>query len=177
MFMIRTVYPRMVRQRILEGARKWIGPCDGLVFIRLRRKRRYFIFWRTRPPERQISSHLTTVTLWPLRSSLARIDDNRPSMWWRASTTTSFAHIPDPDTIFSALLLSVKPYASVSRIAARRNVCVVFRVKVFRVLYTGLKISWADSKTHFQISWADTQPKYIDKNKDYEYSLILIYIM
>lgn len=37
-------HPRMVLHRILEGARKWMGPLLGLVFMRLRRKRRYFIF-------------------------------------------------------------------------------------------------------------------------------------
>ena len=101
--MISQAHPRMVLQRILEGARKWIGPWEGLVFMRLRRKRRYFIFWRTRPPERQISSHRTTTTFWPLSSSLANIEANRPSMWWRASTTTLLAQIPDPDTIFHSL--------------------------------------------------------------------------
>lgn len=43
-----------------EGARKWKGPRVGLVFMRLRRKRSYFIFWRTRPPEMVISSARTT---------------------------------------------------------------------------------------------------------------------
>jgi hypothetical protein len=36
-----------------------------------------------------------------LRSSFATIDARRPSMWWRASTTTLFAQTPDPDTIFA----------------------------------------------------------------------------
>jgi len=98
-------YPRIVRQRILEGARKWIGPWDGFVFILLRRNLRYFIFWRTSPPERQISSHLTTTTLCPLRSSFAKIEESLPSIWWRASTTILLALIPEPDTIFSLSLL------------------------------------------------------------------------
>lgn len=42
-----------------EGARKWKGPLVGLVFIRFCRKRSYFIFWRTRPPEMVISSART----------------------------------------------------------------------------------------------------------------------
>lgn len=97
-------YPRMVRQMILAGARKWIGPWEGLVFIRLRRNLMYFIFWRTRPPDIQISSHRTNTTFCPFRSSFATIDANRPSMWWRASTTTRFAQIPEPDTIFNLSL-------------------------------------------------------------------------
>ena len=98
----RSTNPRTVRQKILEGARKWMGPWEGFVFIRLRRNLMYFIFWRTSPPERQISSHLTMTTFCPLSSSLATIDAKRPSMWWRASTTTRFEHIPDPDTIFAS---------------------------------------------------------------------------
>ena len=96
----------MVLHKILEGARKWMGPWEGFVFMRLRRNRRYFIFWRTSPPERHISSHLTTTTFWPLSSSFARIDASLPSMWWRASTTTLRAQIPDPDTMVTALFLS-----------------------------------------------------------------------
>ena len=37
-----------------------MGPLRGLLFMRLRRKRSYFIFWRTRPPEMLISSHRTS---------------------------------------------------------------------------------------------------------------------
>jgi hypothetical protein len=37
-----------------------------------------------------------------LRSSFATMDARRPSMWWRASITTLFAHTPDPDTIFAS---------------------------------------------------------------------------
>lgn len=99
-------HPRMVRQRILEGARKWMGPWEGLVFMRLRRNLRYFIFWRTSPPERQISSHLTTTTFCPFSNSFANIDASLPSMWCLASTTTLPAQIPDPDTILLSLFLS-----------------------------------------------------------------------
>jgi hypothetical protein len=161
----------MVLHRIRAGARKWIGPLLGLVFILFLKNRKYFIFCLTRPPDKQISSHRTTTcvphqtlslslksrhkqtgerrpslvhkttatswkeensewidareggeaaarggdtrkkgienktkrrtTRWPLRSSLARIDAKRPSMWWRASTTTTLAHRPDPVTISS----------------------------------------------------------------------------
>ncbi len=42
-----------------DGARKWNGPFCGLEFIRLRRKRSYFIFCRTSPPEMVISSART----------------------------------------------------------------------------------------------------------------------
>jgi len=38
-------------------------------------------------------------TFWPLRSSLARMEAKRPSMWWRASTTTTLAQRPEPDTM------------------------------------------------------------------------------
>lgn len=93
-------YPRMVRQRILEGARKWIGPWEGLVFMRLRRNLWYFIFWRTRPPERHNSSHLTTTTFLPLNNSLANMEANLPRLWCLASTTTLSTQIPDPETIF-----------------------------------------------------------------------------
>lgn len=99
-------YPRIVLHRILAGERKWIGPCDGLVFILLRKKRKYFIFWRTRPPERQISSARRTTTFWPFKSSFAMIDERRPNIWWRASTTTTLAQIPDPDTISKYFPLS-----------------------------------------------------------------------
>ena len=92
--------PRTVRQKILEGARKWMGPWEGLVFMRLRRNLKYFIFCLTSPPEMQISSQRTTTTFWPFRSSFATMEARRPSMWWRASTTTRFAQIPEPDTIF-----------------------------------------------------------------------------
>ena len=47
-----------------------------------------------------ISSHLTTKTLCPFRSSFATIDAKRPSMWWRASTKTRFARAPEPETNF-----------------------------------------------------------------------------
>ena len=50
----------MVRQRIFEGALKWMGPFLGCVFMRLRRKRSYFIFCRTMPPDMQISSARTS---------------------------------------------------------------------------------------------------------------------
>lgn len=90
----------MVRQRILEGARKWMGPWEGLVFILLRRNLKYFIFWRTRPPDMQISSHLTTTTRCPFKSSLAMMAARRPSMCCLPSTTIRRAQIPDPDTIF-----------------------------------------------------------------------------
>ena len=53
-------HPLIVRARIFEGARKWMGPWLGCVFMRLRRNLSYFIFCRTSPPEMQISSHLTT---------------------------------------------------------------------------------------------------------------------
>ena len=53
-------HPLMVRARIFEGARKWMGPWLGCVFMRFRRNLSYFIFCRTSPPEMQISSHLTT---------------------------------------------------------------------------------------------------------------------
>lgn len=96
----------MVRQRILAGARKWMGPWEGLVFIRLRRNLMYFIFWRTKPPEMAISSHRTTTTFCPFSSSFAMIDASLPSMWCRASTTTRFAQIPDPDTISASVSLS-----------------------------------------------------------------------
>lgn len=92
------------------------------MFMRLRRNRMYFIFWRTRPPDMQISSQRTATTFCPLRSSLATIDASRPSMWWRASTTTRFAQIPDPDTIirvplslFCWLFLSLFCSLSLSR--------------------------------------------------------------
>lgn len=49
----------MVLHMILEGALKWIGPFEGFVFIRLFRKRSYFIRWRTSPPEMHTSSHRT----------------------------------------------------------------------------------------------------------------------
>jgi len=104
----RATHPRMVRQRIFEGARKWMGPWEGLVFMRLRRNLMYFIFWRTKPPEMAISSHRTTTTFCPFSSSFAMIDAKRPSMWCRASTTTRFAQIPDPDTISVFLSFSVK---------------------------------------------------------------------
>lgn len=117
----------MVRQRIFEGARKWIGPWEGFVFILLRRNLRYFIFWRTSPPDKQISSHLTTTTLCPLSNSLAKIEDNLPSIWWRASTTILFAEIPEPDTIFSLYSLS----RALSNWAAAR----VFSAVVFPVQF------------------------------------------
>jgi hypothetical protein len=94
--------PRTVRQKILAGARKWMGPWEGLVFMRLRRNLKYFIFCLTSPPDIHISSHLTTTTFWPFKSSLAMIDAKRPSMWCLASTSTTFAQTPDPDTIFAA---------------------------------------------------------------------------
>jgi len=72
------------------------------VFMRLRRNLMYFIFCLTRPPEMQISSQRTTTTFCPLSSSFATMDASRPSMWCRASTTTLFAQIPEPDTIFTS---------------------------------------------------------------------------
>ena len=86
-------------RRCSEMDRKWIGPLVGFVFIRFRRKRKYFIFCLTKPLERHMSSHLTTTTRWPLRSSLAMMEERRPSMWWRASTTTTRAQRPDSDTM------------------------------------------------------------------------------
>lgn len=54
-------HPRTVLQKMREGARKCQGPARcGLVLCFLRRKRSYFILWRTRPPEMLISSHLVT---------------------------------------------------------------------------------------------------------------------
>ena len=38
-------------------------------------------------------------TFWPLRSSLATMEARRPSMWWRASTTTTLAQRPEPETM------------------------------------------------------------------------------
>ena len=52
-------HPRTVLQKMREGARKWKGPLVGLVFMRLRRKRSYFIFCLTSPPEIVISSART----------------------------------------------------------------------------------------------------------------------
>lgn len=133
----------MVRQRILEGARKWIGPWEGLVFIRLRRKRWYFIFCLTNPPDRQISSHRTTTTFCPFSSSFANIDANRPNMWWRASTTTRRAQIPEPDTIFLSppppLPTSVVIYVEkmIWRVCAR--VCCLYIKGIVSVL--GLRLS------------------------------------
>lgn len=43
-------HPRIVRHRMREGARKWMGPFLGAVSMRLRRKRSYFAFCRTSPP-------------------------------------------------------------------------------------------------------------------------------
>jgi hypothetical protein len=53
-------HPRMVLQRIRAGARKWIGPLLGLVFILFLRNLKYFIFCLTSPPDKHISSHRTT---------------------------------------------------------------------------------------------------------------------
>ncbi len=58
-------HPRTVLQKMRDGARKWNGPRVGLVFMRLRRKRSYFIFWRTRPPEMVMSSQRTTTCRHP----------------------------------------------------------------------------------------------------------------
>jgi hypothetical protein len=55
--------------------------------------------WRTRPPDMQISSQRTTMTFWSLSSSLAMIEERRPSMWWSASTTMRLAHTPKLDTL------------------------------------------------------------------------------
>ncbi len=52
-------HPLTVLQKILDGARKWMGPFFGLEFILFLRKRSYFIFCRTRPPETVISSART----------------------------------------------------------------------------------------------------------------------
>lgn len=90
----------MVRHRILAGARKWIGPWEGLVFIRFLKNLMYFIFCLTNPPDMQISSHLTTTTFCPFNNSLANIDASLPNMWCLASTTTLLAQIPDPETIY-----------------------------------------------------------------------------
>lgn len=145
--------PRTVRQKILPGARKWMGPWEGLVFMRLRRKRKYFIFCLTSPPEMQISSHRTTTTFCPFRSSFATIDASLPSMWCRASTTTLFAQIPDPETIFSlCLCLSHKPkrcclcsplclrVLSIKREAMREN----------RIFMTRVNVGWAFNLTNLK---------------------------
>ena len=52
-------YPLMVRQIILDGARKWMGPFLGCVFILFLKNRSYFAFCLTSPPDMQTSSHLT----------------------------------------------------------------------------------------------------------------------
>jgi hypothetical protein len=39
------------------------------------------------------------MTFWSLSSSLVMIEERRPSMWWRVSTTMHLAHTPEPDTI------------------------------------------------------------------------------
>lgn len=44
-------------------------------------------------------SRRALTTFWPLRSSLASMEAKRPSMWWRASTTTALAQRPEPDTM------------------------------------------------------------------------------
>jgi len=105
--LLNKTHPLMVRQRIFEGALKWIGPWEGLVFMRFLKNLKYFIFCLTNPPEMQISSHLTTTTLCPFSSSLAIIDASLPSIWCLASTTTLFTQIPDPDTILAVPLLSL----------------------------------------------------------------------
>ena len=63
-------HPRMVLHKILDGARKWIGPCDGCVFIRFLRNLSYFIFCLVRPPDMQISSVLTTTCARMTRSAM-----------------------------------------------------------------------------------------------------------
>ena len=52
-------HPLIVLHIILEGARKWMGPFLGCVFILFRRKRSYLAFCLTSPPEMTVSSHLT----------------------------------------------------------------------------------------------------------------------
>ncbi len=67
----------------------------GFVFMRLRKNRSYFIFWRTRPPEMVISSQRVMTMWWPERICFATIDARRPSMWALASTTTVLTILVD----------------------------------------------------------------------------------
>lgn len=128
----------MVRQRIFEGALKWIGPWEGLVFMRFLKNLKYFIFCLTNPPEMQISSHLTTTTLCPFSSSLAIIDASLPSIWCLASTTILFAQIPDPDTIVAVCLSAFSGWAARVREVRKEK---AFRVFVF-VGLRGFYMGW-----------------------------------
>ena len=52
----------------------------GLLSVCLRRKRWYFMLWRTMPPESTTPSHRTATTFCPDRICLAMIDARRPSI-------------------------------------------------------------------------------------------------
>lgn len=67
--LLRRAHPLMVLQIILEGARKWMGPFLGCVFIRFLKNRSYLAFCLTSPPEMHISSHLTITYMKHYRDS------------------------------------------------------------------------------------------------------------
>ena len=82
------IIPRTVRQKIFPGARKWKGPRRGFT-LHLRRKNfKYFSLLRQKLPLMLIPSHLTTITLLPLRMNLATVEASRPNKWPRPSITT-----------------------------------------------------------------------------------------
>ena len=82
------IIPRTVRQKIFPGARKWKGPRRGFT-LHLRRKNfKYFSLLRQKLPLMLMPSHLTTITLLPLRMNLATVEANRPNKWPRPSITT-----------------------------------------------------------------------------------------
>lgn len=121
---LESTYPRMVLHKIRAGARKWIGPLLGLVFILFLKNLRYFIFWRTRPPDKQISSHRTT-TCWRHKIRFLFFSKESNAIKWGGGTynflaiekllgedgrqaaehvvtsidTTTLAQRPEPDTM------------------------------------------------------------------------------
>ena len=54
-----SIMPRTVRHRMREGARKWMGPFLGLVFMRLRRNSAYLTLLRYTEEEER-SKYQTT---------------------------------------------------------------------------------------------------------------------
>lgn len=91
--MRREAYPRIVRRRICAGARKWNWPLSGLVRVPLRRKRSYFIFCRTMPPEMLISSQRTTACD-PARVSVAAETASKVSLRESQSCTQCIGRAP-----------------------------------------------------------------------------------
>lgn len=87
------IIPLMLLHKIRHGALKWTWPLLGLQFLDLFKNSLNLSLFLKRDPDFKIYSHLTTMTLWPLRSSFAILEASLPNKWPLPSTITSFSNI------------------------------------------------------------------------------------